>query len=275
MADEKQKHAKRFSVDVEVLVGRLRMPVLLSARMVDVGMDGCGVRFAAAVDFEVRSTVELMLKTGRATISSLGTVERADEAGLEFDVSFKEMGERGTRDLQEWLAGLELAAAKMEPVAVETEPVAVETEPVVRKKTEKPARGVSMRPVEPMRMRKHDRHPHQTAVWINPARSLMQFQGTTEDFSKGGCQIRFPRPMELSVGTEMEVWLKAASGMFRVTGWVRRRTEDECGIGVEFDRSNIRSGREVDRLNAGCVQIRVEAGRGIPPSRVEDRIALR
>jgi hypothetical protein len=260
MADQKRQEVTRYSVDVEMMVGRLQMPVLLAARMFEVGIDGCRIRFAAAVDFEVRSTVELLLKTGSSTVHSLGSVERVDETGLQLDISFTELGERGKLDIQALLDRLEPIPGKQAPVA--------------RPKAEMTKREPVERPVEPMRLRKHDRHPYQTPVWIGGAGSLMQFRGITEDLSKGGCLIHFDAPTELSVGMEVEVWLRAESGMFRVTGSVRRRTEDQCGIGAEFDRSNTRSGREVDRLIASCMRSQVESGRLRTPPQAADRVSV-
>jgi hypothetical protein len=273
MADQDQHQAKRFSVDAEVMVGSPRMSVLLTARMFEAGMEGCAVRFAAAVDFEVRSTVEMLLKIGQATISSLGTVERVEEAGLAVELSFKQMGERATREWQEWLARLEAAEVKSEPVAVTAEPAAAKIGSTERKKAEKPPCKANMLPVEPMRLRKDDRHSFRSPVWIAPVGSMRRFEGTTEDLSTGGCQIRLQTATELAVGREMEMWLQSSSGMFRVKGYLRRRIEDDCGIGLEFDRANARGAREVDRLIAGCIRAEVEAGRRLSAPRVEDRVA--
>jgi hypothetical protein len=111
---------------------------------------------------------------------------------------------------------------------------------------------------ESMRKRKHPRHEHRTAVTVGSSGALHQYLGSTVDLSTGGCHIQFDQGINFSVGAGVEVWLRAASGMFLMTGSVRRVEEGGLAIGVEFTPGCDRSRREIEKLITSCILLSQE-----------------
>jgi c-di-GMP-binding flagellar brake protein YcgR len=249
---------QRLLLDAEVKVGRLHVMHQMTGRTVEVGMDGCHIRFAEDTDFQVGSTVEVMLDARGVSIRSLAIVRRVGEGGRNLEISFSKMAARGQQNLQELLDMLPQAESKRLPEASHQEGSADQESNI-------PAAGKVL-------MRRHDRHAHRTTIWVLGVNSIAQIPGRTEDLSLGGCLISFNEPTNFAVGALVEVWLPSESGMFRVMACVRRRTENGHDLGVEFNRAHQRSAREVDKLIAGCIQEQLESLRKPKTAFVENRI---
>jgi hypothetical protein len=260
MSDESRPvGSTRFCLDAEVQVGRVHAAQQVAGRMLEVGTDGCQLHFPAPVDLELRTTIDLVMRVGIVKIRSLGTVAWIGEDGREIEVAFVEMGGRGRADLQALLQRLPIVKPKV--LLAEGQALAE-------------AQGVTTdAPALEVRLRRHRRYEHETVVSVAYTGSMMQFRGVTANLSAGGCLVLFTTPCELSMDSQVELWMQAATGMFKVTGRLRRRTRDECGIGVEFEGSSTRSLREVEKLIGACIRRDAQLGRSAEVGSVEDRVS--
>ncbi len=243
------ERSTRFSVDAEVQLGRVRAEEQVSGRVLEVGTDGCLLRFPAPVDFELHTPIEVVMRVGIAKIRSLGSVDSISESRCELEVKFVEMGGRGRADLEALLHRLPLVKPKLAEPELELEEAAPE-----------------------IRRRKHRRYRLEAEVFVAYTGSLMQFPGMTANLSTGGCLVQFKTLCDLSLGSEVELWVQTGMGMFKVTGRLRRRTRDQYGLGVEFEGSSTRSLREVEKLVAACIREEALTGRTTEAGRVEDRV---
>jgi len=60
--------------------------------------------------------------------------------------------------------------------------------------------------------------------------------GNLVDISSSGCQIEFPEPLSIDNSEVIELRVNLSTIGFRVLGFVRRRTNGDRLIGVEFHR---------------------------------------
>ncbi len=246
----------RFSIDAEAEIRRVRGSRRVAGRLVEVGTGGCRIRFEAALDYDAHTPIEMLMKLESVNIRSLGLVTSIGDDGFSMEATFVEMGARAREDLAELLRGLPLtpSSSRVDDPRIEEpkQPIQAETE-------------------DGIRVRRHPRHCHETPVWLAYPDSVTQFAGTTCDLSAGGCMIRLSAQLAASVGSEIEVWIMSGLGIFKIRGWVRRQTMDLCGVGVEFQWSNVRVRREIEKLVSACMRQEEESGQPIRMGRVQDR----
>lgn len=60
--------------------------------------------------------------------------------------------------------------------------------------------------------------------------------GTLVDISSSGCQIEFPEPLSIDQSEVIELRVDLSTIGFRVLGFIRRRSNGNRLIGVEFHR---------------------------------------
>ncbi len=80
------------------------------------------------------------------------------------------------------------------------------------------------------------------------APSLPPEKGVLRDLSLGGCLVQLGHPIDVLVGSEIEVNLQSNYLAFRAVGWVRHITECGKGVGVLFGPLNARGLRDLRNL---------------------------
>ncbi len=108
-------------------------------------------------------------------------------------------------------------------------------------------------------IRINKRYLYSARAFLTPA-SLPPEEGLLRDLSISGCLVQLGHPIDVLVGSEIEVNLQSNYLAFRAVGWVRHLTERGKVVGILFGPLNARGLKDlrilIDDLDSRTVKLR-------------------